>query len=146
MSLAEAQRKKMLEAVAEYDDELMIKYLEDKEITPEEIRRAIRKATLEVKLIPVLCGSSYKNKGVQPLLDAIINYLPAPTDVPDIRGIDQKTGEEVYRVSNDNEPFSALAFKIMSDPYVGKLTFFRVYSGSLKSGSYVYNATKNKRE
>lgn len=145
-SLAETQRKKMLEAVAEYDDELMMKYLEDKEIMPEEIRRAIRKATLQVKLIPVLCGSSYKNKGVQPLLDAIINYLPAPTDVPDVRGIDQETGEEIRRISNDNEPFSALAFKIMSDPYVGKLTFFRVYSGSLKSGSYVYNATKNKKE
>jgi len=146
MELAEEQRKKMLESIAEHDDELMMNYLEEKEITPEEIQNAIRKATIEVQLTPVLCGSSYKNKGVQPLLNAIINYLPAPSDVPDIRGIDQETGEEVRRSSNDEEPFSALAFKIMSDPYVGKLTFFRVYSGSLKSGSYIYNTAKNKRE
>lgn len=139
-------REKLLEAVAESDEELMMKYLEGEELTVDEIKAGIRKATLAVKMIPVLCGSSFKNKGVQPLLDAVVDYMPAPTDVPAIRGIDPDTGEEDKRVSSDQEPFSALAFKIMADPYVGKLTFFRVYSGTLKSGSYIYNSTKRKRE
>ncbi|NPV44941.1 MAG: elongation factor G [Firmicutes bacterium] len=144
--LVKEQREKLLETLAEYDEGIMMKYLEGEEIPEEEIKRAIRKATLEVRITPVLCGSSYKNKGVQLLLDAIVDYLPSPTDVPDIRGIDPDTGEESTRKSGDSEPFSALAFKIMADPYVGKLTFFRVYSGTLKSGSYVYNSTKNKKE
>jgi len=144
--LAAEYREKLLEAVAESDEELMIKYLEGEELTEEEIKRGIRKATLAVKMIPVLCGSSFKNKGVQPLLDAIVDYLPAPTDIPAIRGLNPETGVEDKRSARDDEPFSALAFKIMADPYVGKLTFFRVYSGRLSSGSYVYNSTKNKRE
>ncbi|MCL6635515.1 MAG: elongation factor G [Peptococcaceae bacterium] len=143
---AGALRDRLIEAVAETDEELMLKYLENEELTEEEIREGLRKATLSVKLIPVLCGSSFKNKGVQPLLDAIVDYLPAPTDVPAIRGVDPETGAETARTARDDEPFSALAFKIMADPYVGKLTFFRVYSGHLKSGSYVYNSTKNRRE
>ncbi|MBE3585267.1 elongation factor G [Desulfofundulus thermocisternus] len=139
-------REKLLEAVAEADEELMFKYLEGEELTEEEIKRGIRKATLAVKMIPVLCGSSFKNKGVQPLLDAIVDFLPAPTDIPAIRGLNPETGVEDKRVARDDEPFSALAFKIMADPYVGKLTFFRVYSGKVTSGSYVYNSTKNRRE
>ena len=139
-------RDRLLEAVAESDEELMLKYLENEELTEEEIREGLRKATLSVKLVPVLCGSSFKNKGVQPLLDAIVDYLPAPTDVLPIRGIDPGTGAEAVRAARDDEPFSALAFKIMADPYVGKLTFFRVYSGQLKSGSYVFNSTKGRRE
>ncbi|NHM28560.1 elongation factor G [Desulfofundulus sp. TPOSR] len=139
-------REKLLEAVAESDEELMIKYLEGEELDEEEIKRGIRKATLAVKMIPVLCGSSFKNKGVQPLLDAIVDFLPAPTDIPAIRGLNPETGVEDKRVARDDEPFSALAFKIMADPYVGKLTFFRVYSGKVTSGSYVYNSTKNRRE
>ena len=139
-------REKLLEAVAESDEELMLKYLEGEEITEEEIRIGIRKATLAVKIIPVLAGSSFKNKGVQPLLDAIVDFMPAPTDVPAISGVNPNTGNEDRRIPRDDEAFSALAFKIMADPYVGKLTFFRVYSGSLKSGSYVFNSTKNKRE
>ncbi|KKM12675.1 elongation factor G [Clostridiales bacterium PH28_bin88] len=139
-------REKLLEAVAESDEELMVKYLEGEELTVEEIKAGIRKATIAVKMIPVLCGSSFKNKGVQPLLDAVVDYLPAPTDVPAVRGVDPETGNEDQRSSSDTEPFSALAFKIMADPYVGKLTFFRVYSGKLNSGSYVYNSTKGKRE
>ncbi|SHJ76332.1 elongation factor G [Desulfofundulus thermosubterraneus] len=139
-------RERLLEAVAESDEELMIKYLEGEELTEEEIKRGIRKATLAVKMIPVLCGSSFKNKGVQPLLDAIVDFLPAPTDIPAIRGLNPETGVEDKRVARDDEPFSALAFKIMADPYVGKLTFFRVYSGKVTSGSYVYNSTKNRRE
>ncbi|AQS57960.1 elongation factor G [Desulforamulus ferrireducens] len=139
-------REKLLEAVAESDEELMMKYLEGEELTEEEIKLAIRKATLAVKITPVLCGSSFKNKGVQPLLDAIVDYLPAPTDVPAIQGVNPDTGAEDQRISSDAEPFSALAFKIMTDPYVGKLTYFRVYSGVLHSGSYVYNSTKGKRE
>jgi elongation factor G len=142
---AEEWRTKLVEAVAELDEELMMKYLEGEELTEEEIRAALRKGTCEVKITPVLCGSSYKNKGVQPLLDAVVDYLPAPTDVPDIRGT-LPDGTEVARKSADDEPFAALAFKIMSDPYVGKLTFFRVYSGTLESGSYVLNANKGKRE
>lgn len=144
--LVQGYREKLLEAVAESDEELMIKYLEGEELTPEEIKAGIRKATIAVKMVPVLCGSSFKNKGVQPLLDAIVDFLPAPTDVPAIQGVDPETGDEDERHSSDNEPFAALAFKIMADPYVGKLTFFRVYSGTLKSGSYVYNSTKGRRE
>lgn len=139
-------REKLIEAVAEHDDELMLKYLEGEEITEDEIRRVIRKATLSVKMIPVLCGSSYKNKGVQLLLDAVCDYLPSPLDIPPVKGIMPDSGEEDQREASDDTPFSALAFKIMTDPYVGKLTFFRVYSGVLKSGSYVYNSTKNRKE
>lgn len=139
-------REMLLEAVAEADEDLMIKYLEGEELTGEEIKRGLRKATLAAKIIPVLCGSSFKNKGVQPLLDAVVDFLPSPVDVPAILGTDPETGLEDKRIAKDDEPFSALAFKIMADPYVGKLTFFRVYSGSLHSGSYVYNSTKNKRE
>lgn len=138
-------RDKLLEAVAETDEELMMKYLEGEEFTVEEIKAGIRKATLAVDIIPVTCGSSYRNKGVQLLLDAAIDYMPSPIDVPAIKG-QLANGEEVERHSSDTEPFSALAFKIMTDPYVGKLAFFRVYSGTLKSGSYVYNSTKGKRE
>jgi elongation factor G len=139
-------RAKLIEAIAETDEVLTMKYLEGEELTLEEVRMGIRKATIGVKFIPVLCGSSFKNKGVQPLLDAVVEYMPAPTDVPDIRGLIPDTGVEDSRKSSDSTPFSALAFKIMTDPYVGKLSFFRVYSGSLKSGSYVYNSTKEKRE
>ncbi|WP_406677326.1 elongation factor G [Moorella sp. ACPs] len=144
--LVREYREKLLEAVAESDEELMLKYLEGEELTEEEIKAGIRKATIAVKIVPVLCGSSFKNKGVQPLLDAVVDFLPAPTDVPAIQGIDPETGSEDERHSSDNEPFAALAFKIMADPYVGKLTFFRVYSGTIKSGSYVYNSTKGRRE
>ncbi|MCL6612232.1 MAG: elongation factor G [Peptococcaceae bacterium] len=144
--MAAEYREKLIEAVAEDDEELMVKFLEGEELTPDEIRRGVRKATLAVKMTPVLCGSSFKNKGVQPLLDAIVDYLPAPTDVPAIQGLNPETGSEDRRMAGDDQPFSALAFKIMADPYVGKLTFFRVYSGRLNSGSYVFNSTKNKRE
>ncbi|MCL0081006.1 elongation factor G [Peptococcaceae bacterium] len=145
-ALAAEYRDKLLEAVAENDEKLMEKYLEGEEITVEELKRGIRAATLAVQFTPVIAGSSFKNKGVQPLLDAIIDYLPAPTDVTAISGVDPDTHEEVSRKASDEEDFSALAFKIMTDPYVGRLTFFRVYSGSLQSGSYVFNSTKNKRE
>jgi len=144
--LAEEYREKLLEAVSDYDEELMMKYLEGEEISAEEIARAIRKATVAVSMIPVLCGSSYKNKGVQPMLDAVVAYMPSPLDVPAIKGIDPKTEEEIERKADDNGPFSALAFKIMTDPFVGKLAFFRVYSGVLNSGSYVFNSTKGKKE
>jgi len=146
LEIAARYREELVEAVAESDEELTMKYLEGEELSEEEIKRGIRAAALAVKIIPVLCGSSFKNKGVQPLLDAIVDYLPAPTDVPAIRGLNPKTGDEDQRLSGDEEPFSALAFKIMADPYVGKLTFFRVYSGKLNSGSYVFNSTKGKRE
>ncbi|MCH5585929.1 elongation factor G [Shimazuella sp. AN120528] len=142
---AEEYRTNLLDAVAELDDDLMEKYLEGEELTEEEINAALRKGTCEVKITPVLCGSSYKNKGVQPLLDAVVAYLPSPLDVPAIQG-ELPDGTEAVRHSSDEEPFSALAFKIMTDPFVGKLTFFRVYSGSLDSGSYVQNTTKGKRE
>ena len=144
--LAEEYRTNLLEAVAEHDEELMMKYLEGEEITEEEIRQAIRTATVNGKLTPVVCGSSYKNKGVQLLLDAVVSYLPSPVDVPPVRGIQPGTEEEIEIPPSDDEPFSALAFKIMVDPYVGKLAFFRVYSGAIQSGSYLYNSTKNKRE
>ncbi|VBB08859.1 elongation factor g c-terminus [Lucifera butyrica] len=143
---AELYRQNLLDAVAESDDELMMKYLEGEELTIEEIQSGIRKATIACKMTPVLCGSSYKNKGVQPLLDAVVEYMPAPTDIPAIKGVNPDTGAEGERAANDDLPFSALAFKIMADPYVGKLAFFRVYSGKLTSGSYVYNSTKGKKE
>ena len=144
--LADQKRDELLEAVSDQDEALMIKYLEGETIEEAELKLAIRKATLAVKITPVLCGSSYKNKGVQMLLDDVIDYLPAPTDVAAIKGINPNTGEEDERESSDDIPFSALAFKIMTDPYVGKLAFFRVYSGGLDSGSYVLNSSKGKRE
>ncbi|MGG0293442.1 elongation factor G [Bacillus pacificus] len=144
--LAEEYRGKLIEAVAELDEEMMMKYLEGEEITVEELKAGIRKATTSVEFFPVICGSAFKNKGVQILLDAVIDYLPSPLDVPAIKGTLPDTDEEVERKSSDEEPFAALAFKIMTDPYVGKLTFFRVYSGVLNSGSYVKNSTKGKRE
>ncbi|MGD6804800.1 elongation factor G [Rossellomorea aquimaris] len=143
---AEEYRGKLIEAVSELDEELMMKYLEGEELTNDELKSAIRKATNTVEFYPVLCGSAFKNKGVQLLIDAVIDYLPAPTDVADIKGMLPDTEEEVTRPSTDDAPFSALAFKVMTDPYVGKLTFFRVYSGTLDSGSYVQNSTKGKRE
>ena len=143
---AEEYRQALIEAVAESDDDLMMKYLEGEELTEEEIMTGIRKQTIACKMTPVCCGSSYKNKGVQPLLDAIVAFMPAPTDIPHIKGVNPETGEEDERPSSDEEPFAPLAFKIMTDPYVGKLAFFRVYSGTLESGSYVYNSTKGKRE
>ena len=143
--MAQEWREKMVEAVAETDEELMMKYLEGEEISVEELKTAIRKATIACEMNPVFCGTAYRNKGVQPLIDAIVDYLPAPTDIPSIKGI-LEDGEESERHASDEEPFSALAFKIMTDPFVGKLAFFRVYSGTLTSGSYVLNATKNKRE
>lgn len=146
MENAELYRQNLLDAVAESDDELMMKYLEGEELTIEEIKAGIRKATIACKMTPVLCGSSYKNKGVQPLLDAVVAFMPAPTDIPAIKGVNPETGAEDERAADDSLPFSALAFKIMADPYVGKLAFFRVYSGKLGSGSYVYNSTKGKRE
>jgi len=142
---AEELRNELVEKVAEIDEDLMMKYLEGEEITVEELKAGIRKGVCSVKLFPVVCGSSYRNKGVQLMLDAVIAYLPSPIDVPDIKGT-LEDGTETTRKSSDDEPFAALAFKIMSDPYVGKLTFFRVYSGVLNSGSYVLNATKGKRE
>ena len=145
-AIAEEYRTNMLEAVAEEDEDLMMKYLEGQEITVEEIKKVIRKATIAVKMTPVLCGSSYKNKGVQMMLDAVIDYLPAPIDVPHIKGTVEGVEGEVERASSDEEPFAALAFKIMTDPFVGKLCFFRVYSGTLESGSYVLNSTKNSKE
>ncbi|WP_338752608.1 elongation factor G [Bacillus sp. FJAT-52991] len=143
---AEEYREKLIEAVAELDEDLMEKYLGGEELTKEEIKAAIRKGTVNVEFFPVLCGTAFKNKGVQLMLDAVIDYLPAPTDVPAINGTLPDSDEEVTRPSTDDAPFSALAFKVMTDPYVGKLTFFRVYSGILNSGSYVQNSTKGKRE
>ncbi|EPC4911181.1 elongation factor G [Listeria monocytogenes] len=143
--LADEYRGKLVEAVAELDEELMMKYLEGEEITKEELKAGIRKGTLNVEFYPVVCGTAFKNKGVQPMLDAVLDYLPAPTDVPAINGV-LPDGEEAARHADDSEPFSSLAFKVMTDPYVGRLTFFRVYSGTLNSGSYVQNSTKGKRE
>ena len=145
MAQAEEYRAKMLDQAATYDDDLLMRVLEGEEISEEEIKAAIRKGTLAVELFPVLCGSAYKDKGVQPMLDAVIDFLPAPTDIPSIKGTDED-GNEVERHASDDEPFSALAFKIMADPFVGKLTFFRVYSGTCQSGSYVLNSTKDKKE
>lgn len=143
---ADEWRENLIEKVSEFDEDLMMAYLEGEEITPEDIKRAIRKGTLDVAMTPVTCGSSYKNKGVQLLLDAIIDYLPSPVDIPAITGVDPDTEAEEQRQADDNEPFSALAFKIVTDPYVGKLSYFRVYSGVLKAGSYVYNSSKGKKE
>ena len=143
---AEEWRENLIEKVSEFDEDLMMAYLEGEEVTEEAIKRAIRKGTLDVAMTPVTCGSSYKNKGVQLLLDAIIDYLPSPVDIPAITGTDPDTDQEEDRHASDEEPFSALAFKIVTDPYVGKLSYFRVYSGTLKAGSYVYNSSKGKRE
>jgi elongation factor G len=145
---AEEARTQLLEAVAEYDDELMEAYLGDEEIDPERLKAAIRKATLDIAITPVLCGSSFKNKGVQPLLDAVIDYLPSPLDIPPVEGVEPGDGEErtAVRKADDNEPFAALAFKVMSDPFVGKLTYFRVYSGTLKAGSRVLNSATGRTE
>ena len=143
---ADEFKDKLLEAISETDEAIMEKYLEGEEVSQEEIVAAIRKATIANEIVPVLCGTAYHNKGVQLLLDAIIAYMPSPLDIPSIQGTDMHTGEEIVRHADENEPFSALAFKIMVDPYVGKLTFFRVYSGKMESGSYVLNSTKNKKE
>ena len=143
---AEEYRNNMLEAVSEQDDTIMERYLEGEDIPGQDIRDCIRKATITNKMVPVVCGTSYKNKGVQKLLDAIVEYMPSPVDVPPIAGINPDTGEEETRPSSDEEPFSALAFKIATDPFVGKLCFFRVYSGSVKAGSGVFNATKDANE
>ncbi len=145
-AMAEEYREKMIESAAEADEELMMKYLEGEDITNEEIKVAIRKATIENLMVPVVCGTSFRNKGVQKLLDAIVDYMPAPTDVPDITGVNPETGEDDSRPSSDEEPFAALAFKIATDPFVGKLCFFRVYSGSIHAGDTVWNASKGKRE
>ena len=146
VDLANEYREKLLDAVSMFDDEIMEMYLEGQEIPASKIRAAIRKATLAVEMVPVTCGSSYRNKGVQKLLDAVVDYMPAPTDIEAIKGVNPKTEEEEDRHASDDEPFAALAFKIMTDPYVGRLSFFRVYSGTLNTGSAVLNATKNKRE
>ena len=143
---AKEYREKMLEAVAEFDDQVMEKYLNGHPLTEEEVRRAIRAATISMKVIPVVCGSAFKNKGVQQLLDAVVDYLPSPLDVPPVKGIDPNTGKEVLRKPSDSEPFSALAFKLMTDPFAGQVVFFRVYSGMLKTGSPVLNVTKGTRE
>ena len=143
---AQEYREKLVEAVAETDEELMMKYLEGEEITNEELKAGIRKATINVEFFPVLCGSAFKNKSVQLMLDAVIDYLPSPLDIPAIKGVNPDTDEEETRPASDEEPFAALAFKIMTDPFVGRLTFFRVYSGVLQSGSYVLNTSKGKRE
>ena len=144
--LAEEYRAKMLEAISDFDDEIMMRYLEGEEIPQEMIRAAIRKATCAVKMVPVVCGTSYKNKGVQKLLDAIVDYMPSPLDIPAICGVNPKTDEEETREASDSAPFSALAFKIMTDPYVGRLSFFRVYSGTLEAGKTVLNSSKGQRE
>ena len=143
---AEEYHQMMVEAIAETDEDLMDKYLAEEEITEQELKAAMRKACINCELIPVFCGSAYRNKGVQKLLDGVIEYMPAPIDIPAIKGIDPDSGEEIERHASDEEPFSALAFKIMNDPFVGKLAFFRVYSGTLNSGTYVYNSTKGKKE
>ncbi len=145
-SEAEEWREKLLESVAEIDEDLMMKFLEGEEITKPEIKAAIRTATIAGEMIPVTCGSAYRNKGVQMMLDAVVDYMPSPVDIPPIKGVVPRTGEEEERPADDNGPFSALAFKIMADPFVGKLAFFRVYSGTLAAGSYVYNSTKDKKE
>ncbi|EAG2350561.1 elongation factor G, partial [Listeria monocytogenes] len=146
VELAEEWREKLIEAVADTDEELMMKFLDGEEITEEELKAGIRQATLTVDFFPVLCGSAFKNKGVQLMLDAVIDYLPSPLDVPAIKGVNPKTDEETDRPADDEAPFASLAFKVMTDPFVGRLTFFRVYSGILNSGSYVLNASKGKRE
>ncbi|MGI6175602.1 MAG: elongation factor G [Christensenellales bacterium] len=139
-------REKLIEAVSEHDEQLMEKYLNGEELTEQELKDGIRNAAINTKIIPVLCGTSYRNKGVQPLIDAVVDYLPSPLDIPPVEGVDPNTDETVTRLCSDEEPMSALAFKIMTDPFVGKLAFFRVYSGTIKSGSYIYNSSKGKRE
>jgi elongation factor G len=146
LELAQEYREKMIEEVSSHDDVLMEKYLAGEELSEAEIKLAIRQATIDIKICPVICGSAFKNKGVQPLLDAVLDYLPSPLDIPAIKGIDADTEEEIERKASDSEPFAALAFKIMTDPFVGQLCFIRVYSGVLNAGSYVYNSTKGKRE
>ncbi len=143
---AEEYRNKMVEAIAETDEDLMMKYLEGEELTVDELKKALRKATIKNEIVPMLCGTSYRNKGVQPLLDAIIEYMPAPTDVENIKGVNPDTGEEDERPSSDDAPFAALAFKIATDPFVGKICYFRVYSGSIAAGSYVLNSCKGNKE
>jgi elongation factor G len=143
--LADEYRLKLVEAVADHDDHLLEAYIEGEEITPDHLREVIRRATLDISITPVLCGSAFKNKGVQPLMDAVVDYLPSPLDVPAVTGVDPH-GAEVTRQTADDAPFAALAFKVAVDPYVGKLTYFRVYSGTLKAGSYIYNSSKDKRE
>jgi len=143
---AKEYRSKLIEAIVELDDELLMKYLEGEEIPVADLKRVLRRATIEGKLYPALCGSAFKNKGIQPLLDAVIDYLPSPLDLPPVKGINPITGEEEIRLVSEDESFAALAFKVMTDPYVGKLTYFRVYSGKLEKGSYVYNSTKGKKE
>ena len=143
---AEMWREQLLEAVSEFDEEIMMKFLEGEEITEQEIKSVIRTATIAGKMVPVTCGSAYKNKGVQMMLDAVVDYMPSPLDIPPITGVSPKTGKEEERPADDKGPFSALAFKIVADPYVGKLAYFRVYSGTLDSGSYVYNSVKEKKE
>ena len=144
--LVEEYRENLIEKVSEFDEDLMMAYLEGEEITVDMLKKAIRKGTLDVKITPVTCGSSYKNKGVQLLLDAIVDYLPSPLDIPPVKGIEPGSDEIIERLASDKEPLAALAFKIVTDPYVGKLSYFRVYSGTLKAGSYVLNSTKGKRE
>ncbi len=146
VELANTYREKLIESISDYDDEILEKFLEGKEVSIDEIKAAVRLATLHVDIIPVVCGSSYKNKGVQPMLDALVDYMPSPLDVPPMVGINPNTDQEEERKVSDDEPFSALAFKIMTDPFVGKLAFFRVYSGTAKAGSYIYNSSKGKRE
>jgi len=144
---AEAQREKMLEVLSDFDEELMNDFLEGKEIKKEDIIRVIRKGTLSLSIFPVLCGTAFKNKGVQPVLDSVVNFLPSPADIEDVKGYKPNSEEEIIeRKASDNEPFTALAFKIMSDPYVGRLTYFRIYSGTIEAGSYVYNSTRNNKE
>lgn len=143
---AKEYRNKLIETIVELDDELLMKYLEGEEIPVLDLKRVLRRATIEGKLYPALCGSAFKNKGIQPLLDAVIDYLPSPLDLPPVKGINPITGEEEIRLVSEDESFAALAFKVMTDPYVGKLTYFRVYSGKLEKGSYVYNSTKGKKE
>ena len=144
--LAQEWREKLVESVAETDEKLMMKFLDGEELTVKEIKEVIRKETIAGRMVPMFCGSAYRNKGVQMMLDGVVDYMPSPLDIPPIKGIDPNTEEEVERVADDKGPFSALAFKIMADPFVGKLAFFRVYSGTLKTGSYVYNSTKGKKE
>ncbi len=143
---ANEYREKMLESLSDVDDSLMEKFLGGEKIAEEEVKAAIRKGTIALTITPILCGTAFKNKGVQPLLDAVIDYLPSPLDVPPVTGIKPGEDEEIVRKPDDSEPFSALAFKIMTDPFVGQLTFFRVYSGSASAGSYIQNATKDKKE
>ncbi len=145
LDMAKEWRDKMLEAVAECDEELMMKFIEGEELTTDEIKSTIRKQCIACEMVPVFCGSAYRNKGVQMMLDGVVDYMPSPVDIPPIKGVNPVTGKEEERISSDEEPFAALAFKIMSDPFVGKLAFFRVYSGTLESGSYVYNSTKGKK-